>query len=270
MQFRLKIYLAIFTFLLSAGIIGFMYFENMSLTNAIYFSIVTMATVGYGDICPQTGIGKILALIIIVGGVGTFLGIVAGITDFFVNRREEAIRQEKIDMISGLFFSEMGNKLLEQFSRFDPEVETLHENLRISEKWEDKDFYRIRKMLGARRISLSSHQGDLPVLLEYLQNKAGLLLRLIENPIIHDHESFSDLLRALFHLRDELLSRNDLVGLLDSDRKHLEGDIARAYVLLFSGWLRYIRYLKKNYGYLFSLAMRTNPFNPEATVVVKE
>lgn len=249
---------------------GFMFFEKMSLTDAIYFSIVTMATVGYGDICPQTGIGKILALIMIVGGVGTFLGIVAGITDIFVNRREEAIRQEKIDMISGLFFSEMGNTLLKHFSRFDPEVETLHENLGISENWEDKDFHRIRKMLGGRRISLRLRQGALPILLEYLQNKAGLLLRLIENPIVHDHESFSDLLRALFHLRDELLSRNDLVELSDSDRNHLEGDIARAYVLLLSGWLRYIHYLKKNYGYLFSLAMRTNPFNPEATAEVKD
>ena len=78
---RLKIYLVVFAVLLSVGIIGFMFFEDMSLTNAIYFSIVTMATVGYGDIHPHTEIGKILALIIIVGGVGTFLRIIAGVTD---------------------------------------------------------------------------------------------------------------------------------------------------------------------------------------------
>lgn len=85
--------------------------ENMSLIDAVYFSIVTMATVGYGDIHPQTPIGKILT-IIIIGGVGTFLSVVASITDVFVNRREEKIRQEKINMILGLFFSEMGNDLL--------------------------------------------------------------------------------------------------------------------------------------------------------------
>jgi hypothetical protein len=124
--------------------------------------------------------------------------------------------------------------------------------------------------LGTRRISLRSRKGDIPALLEYLQDNASLLLRLIENPIIHEHESFTELLRALFHLRDELLSRKDLLKLLDSDRKHLEGDIARVYNLLLFGWLRYIQYLKKNYGYLFSLAIRTNPFNPEATAVVKE
>ena len=94
--FRLRIYLAVFTVLLFVGIIGFLFFENMSLTNAIYFSIVTMATVGYGDIHPQTEIGKILALIVIIGGVGTFLGIIASVTDLFANRREETIRQQKL------------------------------------------------------------------------------------------------------------------------------------------------------------------------------
>ncbi len=95
LKFRFRIYLTVFTTLLLIGIIGFMFIENMSLTNAIYFSIVTMATVGYGDIHPQTATGKILALIIIIGGVGTFLGVIASIIDLFASRREEVARQKK-------------------------------------------------------------------------------------------------------------------------------------------------------------------------------
>ena len=269
-KFRLRIYLAVFTVLLSVGIIGFMFFENMSLTNAIYFSIVTMATVGYGDIHPQTEIGKVLALIIIIGGVGTFLGVIASVTDLFVNRREETIRQQKVDMVTGLFFSEMGNELLKHFIRFDPEVETLHKILKISPEWKSEDFSKADDLLKKHRLSINSYQGDIPALLKYLQNRADLLLRLIENPIIQEHENFTELLRALFHLRDELLNRNDLSELLESDCKHLEGDIKRVYKLLISEWLRYIRYLKKSYGYLFSLAIRINPFDPEATAVVKK
>jgi voltage-gated potassium channel len=269
-KFRLRIYLAVFTVLLSVGIIGFMFFENMSLTNAIYFSIVTMATVGYGDIHPQTEIGKVLALIIIIGGVGTFLGVIASVTDLFVNRREETIRQQKVDMVTGLFFSEMGNELLKHFIRFDPEVETLHKILKISPEWKSEDFSKAHNLLKKHRLLINSYQGDIPALLKYLQNRADLLLRLIENPIIQEHENFTELLRALFHLRDELLNRNDLSELLESDRKHLEGDITRVYKLLISEWLRYIRYLKKSYGYLFSLAIRINPFDPEATAVVKK
>ena len=268
-KFRLRIYFAAFAVLLSTGILGFMFIENMSLMDSIYFSIVTMATVGYGDIHPQTEIGKILTLLVIVGGVGTFLGVIASITDYFVDRREETLRQQKIDMVTGLFFSEMGNDLLKSFIRFDPEIEALHRILKISQEWKKEDFDRAYSLLKKHRFSIDSGRGDIPALLKYLQNSAALLLRLIENPIIQEHESFTELLRALFHLRDELLNRKDLFELLDSDRKHLEGDIARVYNLLIFEWLRYIRYLKKSYGYLFSLAIRVNPFDPDATAVVK-
>ena len=268
-KIRLRIYLAAIAVLLSVGIIGFMFIENMSLTDAIYFSIVTMATVGYGDIHPQTEIGKILTLIIIIGGVGTFLGVIASITDLFVNRREESLRQQKLDMVTGMFFSEMGNELLKRFTRLDPEAKTLHSVLKLSEEWKDEDFDKAYTVLKQHRLVIDSRRVDILALLEYLQNKADLLLRLIENPIIQEHEKFSELLRAVFHLRDELLNRSDLFKLPDSDRKHLEGDIARVYNLLIFEWLRYIRYLKKSYGYLFSLAMRVNPFGPEADAVVK-
>lgn len=270
MKFRLKIYSAIFIVLLSMGIIGFMLFENMSLTNAIYFSIVTMATVGYGDIHPKTEIGKILTIIIIIGGVGTFLSVVASITDVFVNRREETIRQEKVNMVLGLFFSEMGNDLLKHFVKFDDEIESLYKNFKISIKWENENFNSAYDLLKKHRLSINSHKGDMPALLECMQSRADMLLRLIENPIIQEHEHFTELLRAVFHLRDELSHRNNLSELLDSDRKHLEGDISRAYKLLIFEWLRYLHYIKNNYGYLFSLAIRTNPFDPGATIVVKD
>jgi len=268
-KIRLRFYLAAFAVLLSFGIIGFMFIENMSLTDAIYFSIVTMATVGYGDIHPQTDIGKILTLIIIIGGVGTFLGVIASITDLFVNRREESLRRQKLDMVTGLFFSEMGNELLKRFTRIDPEAKTLQSVLKLSEEWKDEDFDKAYTALKQHHLVIDSRLADIPTLLEYLQSRADLLLRLIENPIIQEHENFSELLRAVFHLRDELLNRSDLCELPDSDRKHLEGDIVRVYNLLIFEWLRYIRYLKKSYGYLFSLAMRLNPFDPEADAVVK-
>ena len=267
-RIRLRIHLVVFTVLLSIGTIGFMFIEKFSLTDAIYFSIVTMATVGYGDIHPQSEIGKILALLIIVGGVGAFLSMVASITNLFVNRREESFRNQKLNMVTGLFFSEMGSGLLKRFTQLDPKTETLHKILKISAEWEDKDFDAAHERLMQHRFVIDSGLGDMAELREYLQNKGNLLLRLIENPVIHEHEDFTDLLRAIFHLRDELLHRSDLSELPSYDRQHLDGDITRIYNLLAFEWLRYMRYLKKNYGYLFSLAMRLNPFDPEANAVV--
>ncbi len=268
-NFRLKVYLAVFTGLLLAGIIGFMAFEGMSLTDAVYFSIVTMATVGYGDLHPVTGIGKLLTLVIIIGGVGTFLGVIASITDVFVNRREEAARQQKIDMVTGLFFSEIGNALLRRFAGYDPGLAALQKELKVSSDWKKEDFVRADGFIRQHHFSIDFAGGDGPALLAFLRENGDFLLRLLENPNIQEHERFTELLRALFHLRDELLNRKDLSDVPETDRRHLEGDMARVYKLLVSEWLRYIRYLQLNYKYLFSLAVRINPFDPDAAAEIK-
>lgn len=74
---------------------------------------------------------------------------------------------------------------------------------------------------------------------------------------------------AVFHLTEELEARADLAHLPASDREHLAGDVRRAYVILISEWLRYMKHLKKEYPYLFSLAVRTNPFDEHASVTFK-
>jgi len=48
------------------------------------------------------------------------------------------------------------------------------------------------------------------------------------------------------------------------------GTSQRVYGLLVPEWLAYMKHLKKNYPYLFSLAMRTNPFDADASVVVRQ
>ena len=53
--------------------------EGWSLLDSVYFSIVTIATVGYGDIGPQTAIGKIFTIVYIFSGIGIF---VAAVTAF--------------------------------------------------------------------------------------------------------------------------------------------------------------------------------------------
>ena len=86
-----------------------------------------------------------------------------------------------------------------------------------------------------------------------LQNR-DFLLRLLENPVLFEHESFTELLRALFHLADELALRRNLKQLPATDYIHLENDINRSYVLIAQQWLEYMKHLKDNYPYLFSLA----------------
>jgi len=83
-----------------------------------------------------------------------------------------------------------------------------------------------------------------------------------------ENESFTELLYAVFHLAEELAYRDDLRKSPVTDKTHLAGDIKRAYVLLVHQWLDYMAHLKTHYPYLFSLAMRTNPFDQQASPIV--
>ena len=99
--------------------------------------------------------------------------------------------------------------------------------------------------------------------------RRSFLLALLENPNLLEHESFTELLQAVFHLNEELELRKDLKTLPDSDRAHLKSDMERVYARLVDAWLDYMKYMKDRYPYLFSLAMRTNPFDVDATPIVK-
>ena len=112
-------------------------------------------------------------------------------------------------------------------------------------------------------------RGNLDALKGLLIEKRSFFLRLLENPVLLEHEAFSDLLWAVSHLTEELANRQDVGQLPDTDYAHLAGDIKRAYVLLVVQWVDYMSHLKTNYPYLFSLAMRTNPFDPPVSPEVQ-
>ena len=56
--------------LLLYGIIGSHFIMGLNLVDSIYYSVITMATVGYGDYIPYTGVQKIFATTLALGGVG--------------------------------------------------------------------------------------------------------------------------------------------------------------------------------------------------------
>lgn len=267
-RYRFLIYFAIFLAVLALGTIGFRATEGLSLQDAFYFSMVSIATVGYGDIHPTTQAGKILAIVLIVLGVGTFLGVVANATEVMLNRRERRVRIEKLNIVIGIFYSEVGTRLLDLFSHADDQADTLGTAMVIKNDWKDKDFFNASLTLRNYHSALDIHKIDLKDLRDFLLAKRSFLISLLENPYLMEHESFTELLWAIFHFCDELTHRKGFKKLPDSDKAHLAGDMNRAYLLLMHQWLHYMIYLQKNYPYLFSLAIRTNPFDKEATPIV--
>lgn len=266
---RLRVHVAIFAAVMVIAIGGTMYLEGLSLLDAIYFSIVTVATVGYGDISPKTPAGKILALVIIFTGVSTFLAVAANATELFLSRRDDETRLRKLNMVMGLFFSEAGTRLLRFFTDADPALELLQNSLVIKADWGPRQFSDVLRRLKEHPCQVRIDAIDLASLKCFLTEKSELLVGLMENPYMLEHETFSDLVIAVLHLKEELESRDTLTPLPQSDLDHLAGDMNRIYAQLSRLWLTHMEHLKGAYPFLFSLAVRKNPFDREASVVVR-
>ena len=186
-----------------------------------------------------------------------------------LSEREKRTRLEKLNMVIGAFFSETGTELLTYFSDFDPKLNEIRKELVVTKNWSEKEFQRVSKTLRNYDYGVHIQKVSLEDLRTFLMGKRDFLLRLLENPNLLEHERFTELLRGVFHLTEELANRDDIRDLPDTDYEHLAGDIKRVYVQLVHQWLDYMKHLKNNYPYLFSLAMRTNPFDMEASPIVK-
>lgn len=69
--------------------------EGWKLLDAFYFSVVTIATVGYGDLTPQTALGKIFTIGYLLIGLGVFVAAAGAVADAIMIARKE--RREKDD-----------------------------------------------------------------------------------------------------------------------------------------------------------------------------
>ena len=195
--------------------------------------------------------------------------IVVIVIERILTHREKQTVLQKLNMVIGAFFSEAGTTLLKVFSDFDPYRDKISQELIVTLDWSKPDFARARTQAKKYNYAVNIQQGNLEGLRGFLIGKRGFLLRLLENPNLLEHESFTNLLWAIFHLTDELAYRVDVSKLPATDYEHLANDMKRAYGLLVSEWIAYMQHLKDSYPYLYSLAVRTNPLDPNASPEVK-
>jgi hypothetical protein len=191
------------------------------------------------------------------------------IIENLLNIREKKSKMAKLNMVIGTFFSDTGTRLAKSFFQLDPDAEGIRGQLVIKDDWTNERFASAVNLLRKHKYDLQIDKVDLLELRTYLLDKRKFLMRLLENPNLLEHDNFTDMLWAIFHLTEELIHREELKGLPQSDIKHLLGDMKRAYQAVIFEWIEYMKYLKTEYPYLFSLAMRTNPFNPSASIYVR-
>ncbi|MDD5476348.1 MAG: hypothetical protein PHU03_07545 [Syntrophales bacterium] len=187
-----------------------------------------------------------------------------------LNYREKKAMMGKLNMLIGAFFSEVGSNLLRIFAKFDHSSGEIKQRLIECGQWPDDKFEEVGRECAFYVHNIDCDRGNLRTLRDFLVENRPFMLNLLQNPKLIAHETFTNLLWSIFHLTEELGFRVNVSELCESDYRHIAGDIERAYGLLITEWLQYMRYLKEDYPYLFSLAIRMNPFDPEASPEVKE
>lgn len=62
--------------LLLTGVIFYMLVEHWSFVDALYFSVTTLTTVGFGNPAPTSDLGKLFTVFFVISGVGMFLAVI--------------------------------------------------------------------------------------------------------------------------------------------------------------------------------------------------
>lgn len=91
-EFRILLFLLVT--LMTGSVIFYCKMEGWSIVDALYFSVMTMATIGYGDFVPTHTISKIFTIIFTFLSIGIFAAVITKIVAISVDRRKERLAKK--------------------------------------------------------------------------------------------------------------------------------------------------------------------------------
>ncbi|WP_026884818.1 hypothetical protein [Clostridium akagii] len=181
------------------------------------------------------------------------------IIDNIMVSRDKTKLKKSINMTIGVFFSEFGNDFIKICSKYDTKFNDYSTNFRINAQWENYQYSKAYKFINNFQFCIDMYKDDVSILSEFLLNRRSCLIGLLENNNLVEHDTFTDLLLAIFHMCEEFKYR-DAANLSTKDYEHLAVDTERAYVLISKEWLNYSKHLKSEYPHLYALSESFNPF----------
>lgn len=192
------------------------------------------------------------------------------VIDRLLGARERQERQRKLNMVVGSFFTASGYELLRALAPQAAERNEIATHLGVDLSWTEAQMRASIAWCQDRLFRMQADPAALERLKELFATHRAFLLNLLENPMLLEHEVFTDMLWAVSHLAEELGARARVTALPPADVKHLATDMERAYTQLQVQWLHYMIHLRQDYPYLFSFAARTNPLRQGAKVEIAE
>ncbi|WP_068108789.1 potassium channel family protein [Tropicimonas marinistellae] len=83
-----RLLLALTATVVFAGAVVYSFLEGWGVVDSIYFATVTIATVGYGDLAPQTSAGRLFTVGYIVVGIGLFVALASALANHLIRRAQ--------------------------------------------------------------------------------------------------------------------------------------------------------------------------------------
>ncbi len=123
---RLALIILIALVVFSAGIVGFMTIENMSFLDAFYMTVITLSTVGFGEVKPLSPEGKLFTSFLIISGVGTFAYAATSMSHLLVEgelrkvfdaRRRRRLMKRLKNHVIVCGFGRVGEKICEELQK---------------------------------------------------------------------------------------------------------------------------------------------------------
>ena len=198
------------------------------------------------------------------------VAIVTVVLGSFLKNREKNERLGKINMVINAFFSEAGTELLMKLTEFDKNYDDIRPSLDVQLNWSDRNFSKTINYLDNVNLIVECDSDGLEPLKSLLQNKRDFLIRMIENPNLLEHDTFTDMLLAVFHITEELIARDEFQDTNKADMAHLSNDIKRAFKTLLIQWVEHLQHLRTEYPYLYSLEVRRNPFCKNNSITIED
>ena len=93
--------LAIAAILLFIGTFLFNYLEGWSYVDSFYFSVITLTTIGYGDLAPTTDTSKIIAALYAIFGIGVMIFIMGSVVGKYMFRQKKYL-ERIVNKVSGI------------------------------------------------------------------------------------------------------------------------------------------------------------------------
>ena len=147
---KMSYFLGLIAFITVGGTIGYMVIEGWSFVNALYMTIITISTVGYGEVLPLTEYGKLFTAFLIVSSFGTFAYAITTLTRYFIGGeykryiKEYRVMKETRKMHDHVIicgFGRVGMQVAADLMGADQDFVILEKNEEVIDHWSTHDEY---------------------------------------------------------------------------------------------------------------------------------